>query len=208
MLDALLGIYERNVLKYCATAILPYSQVMSHFTDHMRQLDMESNGKSVNIHSQFIDYATGPIVFGEAGTNGQHSFYQFLHQSRDVIPLQFIGFTNNQNSLSQENNIKLKANLIAQMMAFTYGQQDKDPSKTFIGNRPNSLILAPQLTPSIMGALLSHYENKIMFQGFLWNINSFDQAGVQLGKTLTSQILQKDPSRSKFMQAWEKIVKL
>ena len=194
MLDALLGVFERNVLNYPSTAVLPYSQALSRFPAHLQQLDMESNGKSVNRRGEPVDYPTGPVIFGEPGTNGQHSFYQLLHQGTDIIPLQFIGFVNNQaeqdldvqGSTSQQ---KLCANVAAQIMAFACGKKDDNRNKHFAGNRPSSIIVGNQLTPEALGALLSHFENKVMFQGFLWNLNSFDQEGVQLGKVLAKRVL-------------------
>ena len=147
MLDACIGVYERNVQGCRATAVLPYSQALSRFPAHLQQLDMESNGKSVNRFGEPVNYPTGPVLFGEPGTNGQHSFYQLLHQGTDIIPLQFAG------------------------------------------GRPSSIITGDRLTPESLGALLSHFENKVMFQGFLWNLNSFDQEGVQLGKTLSKKVL-------------------
>lgn len=194
MLDALIGVYERNVLGYPATAVLPYSQALSRFPAHLQQLDMESNGKSVNRFGEPVDYVTGPIIFGEPGTNGQHSFYQLLHQGTDIVPLQFIGFKSNQmgvdvdiqDSTSQQ---KLCANVAAQIVAFACGKKDENSNKNFEGNRPSSIIVGNQLTPESLGALLSHFENKVMFQGFLWNINSFDQEGVQLGKVLAKKVL-------------------
>ena len=194
MLDALIGVYERNALGYPATAVLPYSQALSRFPAHLQQLDMESNGKSVNRRGEPVSYPTGPIIFGEPGTNGQHSFYQLLHQGTDIIPLQFIGFVNNQadvdvtiqGSTSQQ---KLCANVAAQIMAFACGKQDENLNKCFEGNRPSSIIIGDRLTPEALGALLAHFENKVMFQGFLWNLNSFDQEGVQLGKVLAKRVL-------------------
>ena len=194
LLDALLGVWERNILGYPATAVLPYSQALSRFPAHLQQLDMESNGKSANRDGASVDYATGPIIFGEPGTNGQHSFYQLLHQGTDIVPLQFIGFRESQlgrdvtigGSTSQT---KLKANLAAQIVAFSHGKQDVNPNKSFAGGRPSSVIVGDRLTPAALGALLAHFENKVMFQGFLWNINSFDQEGVQLGKVLAKQLL-------------------
>lgn len=194
MLDALIGVYERNALGYPATAVLPYSQALSRFPAHLQQLDMESNGKSVNRRGEPLAYPTGPIIFGEPGTNGQHSFYQLLHQGTDVIPLQFIGFVNNQagvdvmiqGSTSQQ---KLCANVAAQIMAFACGKDDENLNKQFTGNRPSSIIIGESLTPEALGALLAHFENKVMFQGFLWNLNSFDQEGVQLGKVLAKRVL-------------------
>ncbi|MBQ1406954.1 MAG: glucose-6-phosphate isomerase [Eubacterium sp.] len=197
MLDALIGVYERNIMGYPITALLPYSQALSRFPAHLQQVDMESNGKSVNRFGEEINYKTGAAFFGEPGTNGQHSFYQLLHQGTDIIPLQFIGFKDSQYNIDVEvegstSQTKLNANLAAQMVALACGKDDENPNKRFEGNRPSSVIVGEQLTPEACGALLSHYENKIMFQGFLWNVNSFDQEGVQLGKVLAKRVLAHD----------------
>ena len=197
MLDALIGVYERNFLGYAMTAVLPYSQALIRFPAHLQQLDMESNGKSVNRFGEPVNYQTGPILFGEPGTNGQHSFYQLLHQGTVVVPIQFVGFKKNQmdndvvieNSTSQQ---KLSANVAAQIMAFACGKDSEDPNKYFAGGRPSSIIVGEQLTPAALGALLAHFENKVMYQGFVWNLNSFDQEGVQLGKVLAKRVLAKD----------------
>jgi glucose-6-phosphate isomerase len=194
LLDALIGIWERNFLGYPYTAILPYSQALSRFPAHLQQLDMESNGKRVNRNGAPIGYATGPVVFGEPGTNGQHSFYQLLHQGTDVVPLQFVGFIESQRGedLTVEGSssqTKLKANLAAQIVAFAKGKADPQGNKVFLGGRPSSLIYGKRLTPQALGALLAHFENKVMFQGLVWNLNSFDQEGVQLGKVLTKKVL-------------------
>ena len=194
MLDALIGVYERNVLGYPSTAVLPYSQALSRFPAHLQQLDMESNGKSVNRFGDPINYVTGPVIFGERGTNGQHSFYQLLHQGTDIVPLQFVGFKNSQigtdvdiqGSTSQQ---KLCANVAAQIVAFACGKADENRNKNFEGGRPSSIIIGDQVNPKSMGALLAHFENKVMFQGFAWNLNSFDQEGVQLGKVLAKKVL-------------------
>ena len=194
MLDALIGVYERNILGYGTTAVLPYSQGLSRFPAHLQQLDMESNGKSVNRFGEPVDYVTGPVIFGEPGTNGQHSFYQLLHQGTNIIPLQFVGFKSNQmgtdvvieDSTSQQ---KLCANVVAQIVAFACGKADENRNKNFEGGRPSSIIIGDQLNPESLGALLAHFENKVMFQGFVWNINSFDQEGVQLGKVLAKRVL-------------------
>ena len=155
---------------------------------------MESNGKSVNRFGEPVNYQTGPVIFGEPGTNGQHSFYQLLHQGTDIVPLQFIGFRESQSetdvdiqgSTSQQ---KLCANVAAQIMAFACGKDDENRNKYFAGNRPSSIIIGERLTPESLGALLSHFENKVMYQGFVWNLNSFDQEGVQLGKVLAKRVL-------------------
>ena len=194
LLDAMIGVYERNILGYPATAVLPYSQALSRFPAHLQQLDMESNGKSVNRFGEPVDYVTGPVIFGEPGTNGQHSFYQLLHQGTDIVPLQFIGFKNSQigtdvviqDSTSQQ---KLCANVAAQIVAFACGKSDENRNKNFEGGRPSSIIIGEKLDPKTLGALLAHYENKVMFQGFVWNLNSFDQEGVQLGKVLAKRVL-------------------
>ena len=195
LMDALIGFYMRNIMGYPATAILPYSQALSRFPAHLQQLDMESNGKHVNRFGEKIDYVTGPVIFGEPGTNGQHSFYQLLHQGTDIVPLQFIGFKECQYGMDIETDgsmsqTKLNANLSAQIVAFALGKDDDNPNKEFDGNRPSSLIYGEKLTPKALGALLAHYENKVMFQGFLWNLNSFDQEGVQLGKVLAKKVLK------------------
>lgn len=194
MLDALIGVYERNVLGYPSTAVLPYSQALSRFPAHLQQLDMESNGKSVNRFGEPVAYPTGPVIFGEPGTNGQHSFYQLLHQGTDIVPLQFVGYKNSQmatdvviqDSTSQQ---KLCANVAAQIVAFACGKSDENRNKNFEGGRPSSIIIGEQVNPGSLGALLAHFENKVMFQGFVWNVNSFDQEGVQLGKVLAKRVL-------------------
>lgn len=194
MVDALIGVYERNILGYPATTVLPYSQALSRFPAHLQQADMESNGKSVNRYGEPVNYPTGPVLFGEPGTNGQHSFYQLLHQGTDIVPLQFVGFKNSQigtdvviqGSTSQQ---KLCANVAAQIVAFACGKADENRNKNFEGSRPSSIIIGEKLDPKALGALLAHFENKIMFQGFVWNVNSFDQEGVQLGKVLAKKVL-------------------
>ncbi|NTV15507.1 MAG: glucose-6-phosphate isomerase [Desulfobulbaceae bacterium] len=195
LLLALLGIWNRNFLGYDTLAILPYSQALIRFVAHLQQCDMESNGKSINRQGEKLGYQTGPIVWGEPGTNGQHAFYQLLHQGTTIVPAEFIGFRRNQygedlrveNSSSQD---KLLANLLAQVLALATGKADANPNRTFPGNRPCSLLMAERLTPDAMGELLAIYENKIAFQGFIWNINSFDQEGVQLGKKLAGTLLR------------------
>ena len=184
LLDALIGVYERNALGYLCTAVLPYSQALCLFPAYLQQLDMESNGKSVN-------------RFGEPGTNGQHSFYQLLHQGTDIVPMQFVGFNENQAGMDvviqgSTSQKKLCANVAAQIMAFACGKADENPNKAFAGGRPSSIIAGKQLTPKSLGALLAHFENKVMFQGFIWNVNSFDQEGVQLGKLLAKRVLAHD----------------
>lgn len=195
LLDAMIGIYLRNVLGYPYSAVLPYSQCLDRMPAHFQQLDMESNGKHVNRFGKKVNYQTGPVIFGEPGTNGQHSFYQLLHQGTDIVPMQFIGFKQSQGSLDSisggsTSQTKLKANLVAQMVAFACGKDNKEnPNKEFDGTRPSSVLVADRLTPFALGSILAHFENKVMFQGFVWNINSFDQEGVQLGKILAKKVL-------------------
>ncbi|MBU5459283.1 glucose-6-phosphate isomerase [Anaerostipes sp. MSJ-23] len=197
LLDALIGVYERNVQGYLDTAVLPYSQALSRFPAHLQQCDMESNGKSVNRFGEPVNYVTGPVIFGEPGTNGQHSFYQLLHQGTDIVPLQFVGFKDSQIGMDVEiegstSQKKLCANVAAQIVAFACGKDDENKNKKFEGGRPSSIITGEKLVPESLGALLAHFENKIMFQGFIWNINSFDQEGVQLGKVLAKRVLAHD----------------
>ncbi len=194
LLAALFGIWNRNFLGHQTCAIIPYSQALSRFPAHLQQLDMESNGKHINKTGQHVDFETGPIIWGEPGTNGQHSFYQLIHQGTTVVPLEFIGFLDSQyhqdivykDSSSQE---KLLSNLIAQSIGLATGQSNENPNKVFEGNRPNSILLGHRLDPYTLGLLLSYYENKVAFQGFIWGINSFDQEGVQLGKVLALKMI-------------------
>jgi glucose-6-phosphate isomerase len=195
LLLALLGVWNHNFLGYETVAILPYSQALLRFPAHLQQCDMESNGKSVTRNGGKVSGATGPIIWGEPGTNGQHAFYQLLHQGTTIVPAEFIGFRESQygadlllkGTTSQE---KLVANLLAQLLALAIGRKDTNPNRSFSGNRPSSLLLADKLTPYTMGSLLALYEAKIVFQGFIWNINSFDQEGVQLGKVLANRFIE------------------
>ena len=194
LLMALIGIWNRNFLGCSTLAVLPYSNSLSRFPAHLQQCDMESNGKSVTRCGRPIPVDTGPIVWGEPGTNGQHAFFQLLHQGTTVVPIDFIGFRHSQYGRDIEvkattSQQKLVANMLAQSLALATGQDNSNPNKRFAGNRPSSILLADRLTPFAMGALLSLYENKIAFQGFCWNINSFDQEGVQLGKILADSLL-------------------
>jgi len=213
LMDALIGVFERNILGYGQTAVLPYSQALSRFPAHLQQMDMESNGKSVNRRGKEIHYSTGPVIFGEPGTNGQHSFYQLLHQGTDIVPLQFIGFKDSQipfdldyeGSNSQQ---KLKANLVAQIVAYAKGKSDSNQNKNFKGQRPSSLIYGTQLTARTLGALLAHFENKVLFQGFTWNVNSFDQEGVQLGKLLAKQVLAGGEDLDEALQGFSELLEI
>jgi len=194
LLSALLGVWNRNFLDLPTCAVIPYSAALSRFSAHLQQLDMESNGKRIDKNGKVADWATGPIIWGEPGTNGQHSFFQHLHQGTTVTPLEILGFKESQykqdvivqGTSSQE---KLLANLFAQSLALAVGQKSENPNKAFPGNRPNRILLCERLDPYTMGMILSYYEHKVAFQGFLWNINSFDQEGVQLGKKLALKFL-------------------
>ena len=195
LLLALLGIWNHNFLGHETLAVLPYSQALLRFPAHLQQCDMESNGKSVTRGGEKVSCVTGPIVWGEPGTNGQHAFYQLLHQGTTTVPAEFIGFRQSQHHADHEikgttSQEKLAANLLAQSLALATGRKSSNPNRYFAGNRPSSVLLADRLTPYVMGSLLALYEAKIVFQGFIWNINSFDQEGVQLGKVLASRFLE------------------
>ncbi len=194
LLMAMLGIWNHSFLKHETLAVLPYSQALIRFTAHLQQCDMESNGKSIDRQGNDLTWQSGPIVWGEPGTNGQHAFYQLLHQGTTIVPVEFIGFRHNQynrdlNVKATTSQEKLLANLLAQSLAMATGRNNSNPNRRFAGNRPNSILLADRLTPYTMGALLAIYETKIVMQGFVWNINSFDQEGVQLGKILANEII-------------------
>ena len=195
LLLALLGIWNHNFLGYPTLAVLPYSQALHRFPAHLQQCDMESNGKSITVDGLPVSTKTGPIIWGEPGTNGQHAFYQLLHQGTEIVPAEFIGFLESQYSrdISVDGTTsqqKLLANLMAQVVALATGRDHENPNKRFSGNRPSSMIIAPKLDPLNMGRLLALYEAKIVFQGFSWNINSFDQEGVELGKVLAGRFLE------------------
>ncbi len=195
LLTALLGIWNHNFLNYPTLAIIPYSHALRRYRAHLQQLDMESNGKIIDQQGKFVDFETGPIIWGETGTNSQHSFFQLLHQGTATVPLMMMGFKQNQygedieveGTTSQE---KLLANLFAQSLALALGNQPDNPNKFCRGNRPTQILLAEKLTPYQLGALLSLYEHKVAFQGFIWGINSFDQEGVQLGKVTANKMIE------------------
>lgn len=194
LLSALLGIWNRNFLHHATVAIIPYSQALARFPAHLQQLDMESNGKHIDKMGQPVDFETGPIIWGEPGTNGQHSFYQLIHQGTTVVPLEFIGFLTSQYNSDvvfkgTDCQEKLLSNLIAQSIGLATGQKNENLNKDFQGNRPNRILLGNRLDPYTLGTILSYYEHKVAFQGFIWNINSFDQEGVQLGKVLALKMI-------------------
>ncbi len=196
---ALLGIWYNNFFGAESHAILPYDQYLLRFADYFQQGDMESNGKSVTIDGQDVDYQTGPIIWGQVGTNGQHAFYQLLHQGTKLVPADFIGFAKSHNPLG-DHHAKLLSNLVAQTEALAFGKTRAAVEaegvsgvlaahKTFAGNHPTNTILAEKLTPAVFGSLVALYEHKIFTQGVIWGLNSFDQWGVQLGKVLAGRIL-------------------
>ena len=196
---ALLGIWYNNFFNAQSYAVLPYSQYLSRFPAYLQQLDMESNGKSITRDGKTVGWQTGPIVWGEPGTNGQHAFYQLLHQGTKLVPADFIGFCRPAEKLG-EHQAMFMSNFFAQTEALAFGRTGKEvaasgapkelvPHKTFAGNRPTNTILAERLDPATLGKLIALYEHKVFTQGVIWNIYSFDQWGVQLGKELAGKIL-------------------
>jgi glucose-6-phosphate isomerase len=194
----LLGVWYIDFLGAESHVVLPYAQYLDKFADYLQQLDMESNGKSVTLDGQRVDYATGPVVWGTPGTNGQHAYYQLLHQGTRLIPADFIGFAHPGNDVGDHHDL-LMANYFAQTEALAFGKSSEEVAaegatgalvahKTFEGNRPTTSILAEKLTPFTLGALIAIYEHKVFTQGIVWGLNSFDQWGVQLGKVLASRI--------------------
>lgn len=201
LLGALLSVWNHNFLGYPTLAFIPYSEALSRYSAHMQQVEMESNGKRIDRHGGPVDFETGPIIWGEPGTNAQHSFYQLIHQGTATIPLEFVGYQLSQLGEDLEvkgtnSQQKLLANLFAQAIALAVGQENDNPNRVFPGNRPSHLLLAKQLTPYALGALFAYIEHKVVFEGFLWDINSFDQEGVQLGKALANEITELFAARS------------
>ena len=197
---ALLGILYSNGYGAESYCVLPYDQYLSRFPAYLQQMDMESNGKSVTKDGKPVACTTGPIEWGEPGTNGQHSFYQLIHQGTHLIPCDFIGFCRTHNPIGDHHD-KLMANFFAQTEALAFGKtaeqcraegdpEELVPYKTFEGNRPTNTLLAKELTPETLGALIALYEHKVFVQGVIWNIFSFDQWGVQLGKVLAKNVLK------------------
>ena len=185
---ALIGVLHRNVFGRASKAVIPYAQELDRLPAYLQQLDMESNGKSVRADGSPVETATGPVIWGEPGTNGQHAFFQLLHQGTDIIPVDFIGFARPNHDLVEHQDL-LMANLFAQAEALAHGRNGGDePHRHFAGDRPSTLILADQLTPSVLGQLLALYEHIVFVQGVVWGIDSFDQWGVELGKVLAARI--------------------
>jgi glucose-6-phosphate isomerase len=190
VLLALLGVWYRNFFALPALAVLPYNQHLQNLPRYLQQLDMESNGKSVDRAGKQVDYDTAPIIFGEPGTNGQHAFYQMLHQGTTIVPCDFIVTHQTANDFGDHQKI-LVANALAQPDALWQGQPSNDPYKHFPGRRPSTILHTDRLTPRAMGQLLALYEHKVFVQGVIWNLNSFDQFGVQLGKDMANRLLAK-----------------
>lgn len=193
LIAALISIWNNNFLGYAAQAIIPYASPLEKLAPHIQQLYMESNGKSVSRYGELLDESSGVIVFGEPGTNAQHSFFQLAHQGRP-FPIDFIGVVTPQHAQYQEksrgvtNHQELWANLISQPLALAMGKEDSNMAKYFPGNRPSSTILLPDLSPESVGRLLAFYEAKTVIEAFVWGINPFDQFGVELGKSMASDI--------------------
>jgi glucose-6-phosphate isomerase len=198
VLMALLGVWNANFLGAGTHAVLPYSRRLARFPAYLQQLDMESNGKSVDRQGRALQIQSGPVVWGEPGTNGQHAFYQLIHQGTRLVPCDFIGFGRPAEPLGDHHDL-LMANMLAQAEALAFGRTPAElagegvspaliPHRTFPGNRPSNVLLAPSLTPSVLGQLIALYEHRTFVQGVIWGVNSFDQWGVELGKALAMRI--------------------
>jgi glucose-6-phosphate isomerase len=199
VLMGLLSIWNNDFLGAQTVAVLPYEQYLKRFPAYLQQLLMESNGKHVTLMGKRVDYQTGPIYWGEPGTNGQHSFYQLIHQGTRLIPCDFIAFAHALTPLGRHHDILL-ANVFAQAEALAFGKTPAEvkaegtlgalvPHRTFEGNRPSNVIIADRLTPEVLGKLVALYEHSVFTQGVMWNIDSFDQWGVELGKVLAQRIV-------------------
>ncbi|MGO9467359.1 MAG: glucose-6-phosphate isomerase, partial [Isosphaeraceae bacterium] len=199
VLLGLLTVWYTDFFGSETVAVLPYDQYLKRFPAYLQQLTMESNGKSVTLEGSRVSYATGPVFWGEPGTNGQHSFYQLIHQGTRLIPCDLIGFARSLNPLGEHHDY-LMSNVFAQAEALAFGKTAEElktegvadwlvPHRTFEGNRPTNVLLAERLTPRILGALVALYEHSVFTQGTIWRINSFDQWGVELGKALAKRII-------------------
>ncbi len=203
----LLGVWYRNVLDFRTHAVLPYDQRLSRFAAHLQQLDMESNGKRVTRETRLVEHRSGPIVWGEPGTNGQHAFYQLLHQGTEIVPADFLVAAEPHEEMS-DHHAKLVANCFAQSEALAFGKTEAEARvelfraglsaaaidelalhKVFPGNRPSNTLIYRKLDPETLGMLIALYEHKVFVEGAIWDINSFDQWGVELGKSLATRLL-------------------
>ena len=198
VLLGLLTVWYADFFDAQTVAVLPYDQYLKRFPAYLQQLTMESNGKSVTLDGDPVDYMTSPIFWGEPGTNGQHSFYQLLHQGTELVPADFIGFLHSLNPVGNHHDL-LMANVFAQTEALAFGKTPEAvraegtpewlvPHRVFEGNRPSNTILADRLDPETLGKLVALYEHSVFVQGVIWNVNSFDQWGVELGKVLATRI--------------------
>ena len=201
VLLGLVGVWNRNVLDMDSLAVLPYAQDLELLPNYLQQLDMESNGKRVRLDGTPVDTDTGPIVWGQPGTNGQHAFYQLLHQGTTPVPCDMIAFVEPLSALEEQHDV-LMANCLAQTQALAFGRTAEEvaaagvdaalvPHRTFPGNRPSNTLLVSALTPRTLGQLVAAYEHKVLTQGVLWGVNSFDQWGVELGKTLATALVRR-----------------
>jgi glucose-6-phosphate isomerase len=206
VLMGLLAVWYTDFFGTQTVAVLPYEQYLKRFPDYLQQLAMESNGKHVTLDGTAVDYDTGPIYWGEPGTNGQHSFYQLIHQGTRLIPCDFIAFVEPLNPLGRHHDMLL-ANVLAQTEALAFGKTPKQveaegtpdwlvPHRVFEGNRPSNAILAQRLTPEALGKLVALYEHSVFAQGAVWHIDSFDQWGVELGKVLAQRIIPELESKT------------
>jgi glucose-6-phosphate isomerase len=205
----MLGVWYHNAWGFATHAVLPYDQRLSRFPAYLQQQDMESNGKSVDLEGKPLDYPSGPVIWGEPGTVGQHSFYQLIHQGTSVIPCDFLIAAQPHEHLPPHHD-KLVANVLAQSEALMLGKTKEEvvaelaaqgldkarikeltPHKMFPGNRPSNTLIYPKLTPEMLGKLVALYEHKVFVQGTIWNVNSYDQWGVELGKQLAKALLPK-----------------
>jgi glucose-6-phosphate isomerase len=195
---ALIGLWYNDFLGAESYAVLPYDQYLARFPAYLQQLDMESNGKSVDLGGRRVSYQTGPLVWGEPGTNGQHAFYQLIHQGTKLVPCDCIGFIRSLNPIGTHHDL-LMSNLFAQTEALAFGKTAEEvakenvradlvPHRTFPGNRPSNTLLLDELTPQALGRLVALYEHKVFVQGVIWQVNSFDQWGVELGKALATRV--------------------
>jgi glucose-6-phosphate isomerase len=206
VLMGLLGIWYNNFFNAQTVAVLPYEQYLKRFPAYLQQLAMESNGKSVTFDGKQVDYQTGPIYWGEPGTNGQHSFYQLIHQGTKLVPCDFIAFSQSLNPLGRHHDLLL-ANILAQAEALAFGKTEEEvraegtpdwlvPHRVFQGNSPSNTILVERITPETLGKLIALYEHSVFVQGVIWRINSFDQWGVELGKQLAQRIIPELETKS------------
>jgi glucose-6-phosphate isomerase len=222
----LLTIWNTEFFGAETVAVLPYEQYLKRFPAYLQQLTMESNGKHVTLDGKTVNYQTGPIYWGEPGTNGQHSFYQLIHQGTRLIPCDFIAFAHALTPLGRHHDMLL-ANVFAQAEALAFGKTEKEvkaegtpdwlvPHRVFEGNRPSNTILVEKLTPAVLGKLVALYEHSVFVQGVIWNIDSFDQWGVELGKVLAQRIipeleseappkLKHDSSTNQLIQRYRKL---